>query len=107
MQESAYEPSEYDLQLRRALIDHVNHLLASSAEGWIPLGQDREGRYPWERIGIKREVLDGIFKDFVYAELITIEIDPVHGLIARRVEHTSAAASVVIPNQLLDDGADT
>ncbi|HJV80159.1 hypothetical protein [Noviherbaspirillum sp.] len=98
VEEPACRRSPYDLQLRGALIDHLHYLLENAAEGWIPLGQDNEGCYPWDRIGIKRELFDGIIKDFVCAEIITIEIDPKHGLIARRVEQTSEGTSMVNPN---------
>lgn len=107
VQEIAYKHSPYDLKLRGALIDHLHYLLANAAEGWIPLGQDQEGRYPWERIGIKREVFESVIADFAYGELITIEIEPIHGPIARRVEHAHTATSEAAPKQGLDNGADT
>lgn len=100
--ESEYQPSPYFLQQRAALIQHFDHLLASSAEGWILLGPDHEGRYPWELIGVRREEFEGIIADAVAAEIIRIEIDPLHGRIARRVEETFRTS-----DQLSDDGSDT
>lgn len=100
--ESEYQPSPYFLQQRAAFIQHLEHLLASSAEGWIQLGPDHEGHYPWERIGVRREAFEGIIADAVAAEIIRIEIDPLHGRIARRVEETFRTS-----DQLPDDGSDT